>query len=174
MFKHVCESRINGNGNVTASFVQKKKSFKIFWFKKFFCVYMRNLETPRPPWPPLYAIVSFRLDLSPPPLCVRTMWMTPRAFQIQIPSSVACHYMKQILMVCPNKIWVQHWQHTKILNITEIMQTVMNKISFTDIQIQCSGEAINNQRIAPRELKVTFNLELSFICSGYSIYFMFF
>ena len=32
------------NGNVIASFVQKKNSFKIFWSKKFFFAYLRNLE----------------------------------------------------------------------------------------------------------------------------------
>ena len=66
-------------------------------------------------------------------------------------------------------------QHTEILIIiTQIMQTVMIKISFTDKQIQCSGEVINNPCIAPRDLKEKLNLELPFICSAYSIYFIIF
>ena len=53
------------------------------------------------------------------------------------------------------------------------METVMNKILFTDIQIQYSWqEVIDNQCIAPRDLKVKFNLELSFIYGSYSIYFI--
>ena len=63
------------NGNVRASFVQTKKSFEILWSKKNFFAYVRNLEIPPPP---LYAMVRIWLDPSPPPLCVRTMWMTPK------------------------------------------------------------------------------------------------
>ena len=64
------------NGNVIASFVQKKsKSFEILWSKKIYFAYVRNLETPS--HPPLYVIVRIWLDSSPLPLCVRTMWMTP-------------------------------------------------------------------------------------------------
>ena len=36
------------NGNVIASFVQKKKSFEILWSTKIFFVYVRNLELPLP------------------------------------------------------------------------------------------------------------------------------
>ena len=50
------------NGNVAASFVQKKKGFKILWPKKFY----------------LYLIVHIWLDPSPPLLCVCTLWMTSR------------------------------------------------------------------------------------------------
>ena len=53
------------------------------------------------------------------------------------------------------------------------MQKVMNKIPFTDFQIRYSGEeVIGNQCIAPRDLKVKFNLELSFIYSSHTIYFI--
>ena len=48
------------NGNVMASFVQKKKSFEILWSKKNFFAYLRNLEPPAPPHAtphPLYAII---------------------------------------------------------------------------------------------------------------------
>ena len=55
------------------------------------------------------------------------------------------------------------------------MQTAMNKISFTDIKIQYSGEVIANQFIASRDLKVKFNLELFFIiCNGYNVRFIIF
>ena len=65
------------NGNVTASFVQKKKGFEIFRFKKiFFCVRLQP-----PSW---YAIVRIWFDPSPPPLCVRTMWMTPKCTTMNI------------------------------------------------------------------------------------------
>ena len=38
------------NGNVIASFVQKKpKSFEILWSKKIYFAYVRNLETPSHP-----------------------------------------------------------------------------------------------------------------------------
>ena len=62
------------NGNVIASFVQTKKSFEILWSKKISFAYVRNLETPPPP---LYTVVRIWPDPSPPPLCVRTMWMIP-------------------------------------------------------------------------------------------------
>ena len=39
---------------------------------------------------------------------------------------------------------------------------------------QCNGEVIDNQYIAPRDLKVKFNSELSFIYSSYSMYFIMF
>ena len=55
-------------------------------------------------------------------------------------------------------------KHTNILNIvTQIMQTVMKKTSFTDIQIHYSEEVIINQYIAPGDLQVKVKLELSFI-----------
>ena len=38
------------NGNVIASFVQKKESFEILWTKKIFFTYVRNLDPlPRSP-----------------------------------------------------------------------------------------------------------------------------
>ena len=64
------------NGNVIASFVQKKKSFEIVWSKKFFFfAHVRNHEPPLP-------LVRNRTHLawplpSPLPLRVRTMWIIP-------------------------------------------------------------------------------------------------
>ena len=62
------------NGNVIASFVQKNKNFEILRSKKIF--FLRTYATLKPP-SPLHAIVRIWLDPSPPPLCIRTMWMTP-------------------------------------------------------------------------------------------------
>ena len=65
------------NGNVIASFVQKKKSFEIVWSKKFFFfAHVRNHE------PPPLPLVRNRTHLawplpSPLPLRVRTMWIIP-------------------------------------------------------------------------------------------------
>ena len=65
------------NGNVIASFVQKKENFQRFCGpKKFF---LRTYATLKPP-SPLYAIERIWLDPSSPPLCVRIMWMTPYFF----------------------------------------------------------------------------------------------
>ena len=62
------------NGNIIASFVHKKFFFEILWSKKkFFCVRTQL-------WNPPLPLVRNRTHLawpSPPPLCVRTMWMTP-------------------------------------------------------------------------------------------------
>ena len=57
------------NGDVIASVVQKKKSFEISWPQKnLFCVRTQ----------PCTQTCAFGLTpLCPPPLCVRTMWMTP-------------------------------------------------------------------------------------------------
>ena len=63
------------NGNVIASFVQKRKVLRFCGHKKFCFAYVRNLEIPSPS---LYAIVRNCLDPSPPPLCVRNVQMTPK------------------------------------------------------------------------------------------------
>ena len=61
------------NGNAIASFVKKRR----FCGPKIFFLRTYTALTLPPILPPLYAIVRIRLDTSPPPLCVRTMWMTP-------------------------------------------------------------------------------------------------
>ena len=62
------------NGDVIASVVQKKKSFEISWPQKnLFCV-----------------------RTQPPPLCVRTMWMTP--VQLDLTS-------KQLLILTENNVF---------------------------------------------------------------------
>ena len=61
------------NGNVIASFVQKKKRFEILWSKK---IFLRTYATLKQPSPLLSTIVRIWLEPSPPSLCVHTMWMT--------------------------------------------------------------------------------------------------
>ena len=72
------------NGDVIASVVQKKKSFEISW--------------PPKPLPPLCTqTCTFGLTpLCPPPLCARTMWMTP--VQLDLTS-------KQLLILTENNVF---------------------------------------------------------------------
>ena len=62
------------NGNVIASFVEKRKVLRFCRPKKmFFCTY----ATLKPSLPPPPCMQWYAFDLTtPPPLCVRTMWMT--------------------------------------------------------------------------------------------------
>ena len=60
------------NGNVRASFVQKKKKIEILWSKKTVCMYLRNRQNTSPP-PPLHAIVRIWLDY-PLPLCAHVLY----------------------------------------------------------------------------------------------------
>ena len=62
------------NGNAIASFVQKNKNFEILRSKKIF--FLRTYATLKPP-SPIARNCTHLAWPSPPPLCIRTMWMTP-------------------------------------------------------------------------------------------------
>ena len=61
------------NGNVRASFVQKKKKIEILWSKKTVCMYLRNRQNTSPPLPPCTQSYAFGLTIPSP--FVRTYYM---------------------------------------------------------------------------------------------------
>ena len=70
----------NNKWQCNSFFCIKKEIYWDFVVQENFFAYVHNLESPTP----LYAIVRTWLDLSPPPLCVRTMWITPNSCYLHL------------------------------------------------------------------------------------------
>ena len=103
------------------------------------------------PWnppPPLYAIVRILLDLSLPPLCVRTIWMTPRV-NLVLCFKIVCLKLNFVHKLTQNPMVmftfpVFDWKYTfwayfvqKIKDVNYLLKNLLTRLIWIS-KIQCS------------------------------------
>ena len=129
------------NGYVTASFVQKK--ICDFVVQK---IFLRTHAFLNPP--PLYALVRIWLDPSPPPLCVRTMWMIHDGYFYAVNETTEIQHIK------PSTVKVYNYlkKLDKNLERTHFKSTLESFVKNGYFVAQ--GEARKNQFFQLNHLKI--------------------